>query len=86
MPFSPRQLVDDVAALMRVRAQEKRLSLEVRASGPLPEIISSDPERVRQILINLIGNAIKFTPENGAVGISVIREDGLPVVRVREGK
>ncbi len=63
--FSPRQLVDDVAALMRPRAEEKNLTLEVRCVTPIPESIENDPTRLKQILLNLLGNAVKFTLEGG---------------------
>ena len=46
--------------------------------------IQGDGDLMREAVSNLIGNAIKFTPENGSVGISVFRENGLPVVRVRD--
>jgi signal transduction histidine kinase/CheY-like chemotaxis protein len=59
--FSPGQLVEDVAALVRVSAEQKHLRFEVVYETTLPEQIESDPTRLRQILINLAGNAIKFT-------------------------
>ncbi|HEV3299615.1 MAG TPA: ATP-binding protein [Planctomycetaceae bacterium] len=68
--FSPTKIVADVIALMKVRADAKRLELKSSALGPLPETIESDPTRLRQILINLVGNAIKFT-ESGGVEIAV---------------
>ena len=58
---SPSQIISDVASLMDVRASAKGLLLEVEHEGPLPEHIRSDPTRLQQILINLIGNAVKFT-------------------------
>ena len=58
---SPCQVLADVASLMRVRASAKSLPLEVEYEGPIPCTIQSDPTRLRQILINLLGNAIKFT-------------------------
>ena len=58
---SPIALVDDVASLMRVRAEAKNLPLEVDFAWPIPETIVSDAMRIRQVLINLLGNAIKFT-------------------------
>jgi signal transduction histidine kinase/ActR/RegA family two-component response regulator len=68
MPVSPTQLVREVASLMRVRAKAKGLPLTIEFRGPIPRQIESDPLRLRQILINLVGNAIKFT-EVGCVRI-----------------
>jgi PAS domain S-box-containing protein len=67
---SPHVLTADVVALMRVPAQAKRIQLRIEYENPIPETISTDPVRLRQILINLIGNAIKFT-ECGEVRISL---------------
>lgn len=63
---SPCQIVSDVASLMRVRAAEKNIGFFVEYESAIPETIISDPVRVRQILINLVGNSIKFT-ESGYV-------------------
>lgn len=65
-----RHLIDDILAMVHVRTQEKGLSLEVDYDDLLPEIVRTDPVRLRQILANLVGNAIKFT-ERGGVRISV---------------
>ena len=65
---SPVQLVRDVFNLMKVRSQAKNFPLEVHFEGPIPESICTDPTRLRQILINIVGNAIKFT-ESGSVQI-----------------
>jgi len=67
---SPGKVVDEVASLMRVRAEAKGLPLQVEYAGGIPETIVSDPIRLRQILINLVGNAIKFT-EKGSVRLVV---------------
>ena len=55
------QVVHDVASMMRPRAVEKGLQFQVRQQGHLPETVWTDPTRLRQILINLVGNAVKFT-------------------------
>ena len=63
--LSPIDLVNDVRSLMRIRAQAKNLDFEIEYEGSIPERIKADPTRVRQVLINLIGNAIKFTHTGG---------------------
>lgn len=65
-----RELVADVQTLMQVRADEKNLMLNVKFSGNVPEVIVTDATRLRQILINLIGNAIKFT-DHGEVRLVI---------------
>ena len=78
-PCSPVKIVAEVASLMRVRAAAKNLLLEVDYAGPIPESIRSDPTRLRQILINLVGNAVKFT-EAGSVRLvtRLLDEAGKP--------
>ncbi|MFW6114196.1 MAG: PAS domain-containing protein [bacterium] len=63
---SPTQVLAEVVSLMRVRAEAKSIPLEIEYAGAIPERIQSDPIRLRQILINLVGNAMKFT-ESGSV-------------------
>jgi signal transduction histidine kinase/CheY-like chemotaxis protein/HPt (histidine-containing phosphotransfer) domain-containing protein len=67
---SPCQIIGEVVSMMRVRAIGNKLDLQVRIDGPIPQTIHSDPTRLRQILINLVGNAIKFT-ESGWVRLTV---------------
>ena len=67
---SPGELLADVVSALRVRADAKRVGLQLSYRGPVPETIQTDPTRLRQIIINLVGNAIKFT-ERGHVEVGV---------------
>ena len=70
VPCSPSDVVQDVISLMQVRADAKGLPLIAEYTGRVPESIQSDPNRLRQILINVVGNAIKFT-ETGSIRLKV---------------
>ena len=71
---SPVHVLAEVASLMRVRAEAKRLELRTEFVCPLPSIVRTDPTRLRQILLNLAGNAIKFT-EQGHVTLRLSMPD-----------
>jgi CheY-like chemotaxis protein len=62
--------VAEVASMMRPRAEQCGTVLEVRYTGSLPETIHTDGNRIRQVLVNLVGNAVKFTA-NGSIRIGV---------------
>ncbi|WP_175944466.1 response regulator [Burkholderia pyrrocinia] len=68
--FNLHQLLDDVVALLEPNAQRKELALVFRKADTVPQWMRGDPVRLRQILTNLIGNAIKFT-ERGRVELAV---------------
>ena len=73
---SPHQIIAEAISVMRVPAKEKGLSLEYAWNGPVPSTISTDASRLRQLLINLIGNAIKFTHKGGVqVSVEVIEPE-----------
>ena len=65
IPSLPHQILADVVSTLRVRAQEKGISLDYQWSGAMPDEIESDPHRIKQLLMNLVGNAIKFTQKGG---------------------
>ncbi|MEO1534353.1 MAG: PAS domain S-box protein [Planctomycetota bacterium] len=70
LPTNAALLVEEVAALSLPRAQIKGIDLRVSFTTPIPTTIECDPTRLRQILLNLVGNAIKFT-DTGSVTVRV---------------
>ena len=66
-PLNLHRLLQEVEALMSVEVAKKELSFELEQSPDLPQYINTDPGKLRQVLINLIGNAIKFTDSGGVV-------------------
>ena len=74
-PFDPRDLADDVCALLAALAHDKGLEIVCRASAAVPALVVGDPDRVRQVLTNVLGNAVKFT----ARGDVVVSLDAEPV-------
>jgi signal transduction histidine kinase/HPt (histidine-containing phosphotransfer) domain-containing protein/ActR/RegA family two-component response regulator len=76
-PFSLRGLLDDVEALLRPRAEQKGVALVVRADPALAEGAIGDRQRLSQALVNLVGNAIKFTAR-GSVTLEAARDAADP--------
>ena len=70
MPFSLRDNLRDTVTSMVVTAEDKNLGLELSIADGVPDLVIGDPGRLRQIVINLVGNALKFT-EEGGVSVTV---------------
>jgi signal transduction histidine kinase/ActR/RegA family two-component response regulator len=92
-PFALRSFIEQISMLFKLRANQQQLDLIIELDENLPDQVSGDAGRIRQILINLIGNALKFTEKGhiklkvsgafmtGDVGLSFIVEDtgiGIP--------
>jgi signal transduction histidine kinase len=67
-PCDLKALVQEVADMMRVRAAEKHLALALTQSDEFPRYVRTDPGRLREVLINLLGNAVKYT-EHGSINL-----------------
>jgi signal transduction histidine kinase len=73
--FSLPELMTDFSSLLGFKAREKGIGFFSRAMTPLPRIVNSDPTRIRQILTNIVGNAVKFT-DKGSVDLQLGYQDG----------
>ena len=74
--FDLRALLNEIADMFALRAADKRLEFICLISPRVPSLLIGDPGRLRQVLINLIGNAIKFTPDGEvSFGVELLKED-----------
>ena len=83
IPFDLRYVLETVGELMAPRAGEKALELTCLVEAGTPTRVAGDPERLRQVLVNLVGNAVKFTA-SGNVDVRAARagaKDGTPLIR-----
>lgn len=83
VPTDPRVTLQNVIDLLHPQADGKSVELSWEVAASVPDLISVDETRLRQILLNLVGNAIKFTDE-GQVSISVFAEDSTLVLLVED--
>ncbi len=74
MPFDPRQAINNVRDIIRFKAEEKGIALNVEVDDNVPALLNGDPTRLNQIVLNLAGNAVKFT-ERGSVTIRTAVKD-----------
>ncbi len=82
-PTSVRELAENVVELLSVRAFAKGLGIASTVAPDVPATIEADPDRLRQVLMNLVGNAVKFTEQGGVlVAIALAEQDGAMTLRL----
>ena len=75
VPLSALKLLNDIEAIATLQAQDKGIAFNIDYDFPIPSLIISDPLRIKQVLLNVVNNAIKFTSEGSVtVGISYSKE------------
>ncbi|WP_166820405.1 ATP-binding protein [Thalassoroseus pseudoceratinae] len=79
---SPHDVLENTLRTLSVRALEKGLTLQMETPEPLPKRIVTDPARLRQVITNLVGNAIKFTETGGVHLVATMQEGETPTLRV----
>ncbi len=81
--FDVRDMIEQTAEQFAYQAHIKQLDINCQVATDLPHMLMGDPERLRQVIVNLLGNAIKFT-ETGEVNLSVTRRDNVMRVSVKD--
>ncbi len=82
-PVSVREVATQAESTLRPAALNKRQDLRVTLAADLPDVLA-DRDRLAQVLINLLDNAVKFTPEDGRIDIAAVMEGGRIVITVRD--
>ncbi|HEV7281812.1 MAG TPA: response regulator [Pirellulaceae bacterium] len=76
IPCSPHQIISETVSVLRVSATEKGIGLHYRWDGPVPQALQTDPYRYKQLLLNLVGNAIKFTDQGSVMIVARVDREG----------
>jgi signal transduction histidine kinase len=84
VPTQFREILQRVIAHIHPTLEEKQIALEAQIADDLPTV-AVDPQRIEQVLLNLLDNACRYTPPGGKIALSAYREDGAVHVSVRDG-
>jgi signal transduction histidine kinase len=84
VPTQFREILQRVIAHIHPTLEEKQIALEAQIADDLPTV-AVDPQRIEQVLLNLLDNACRYTPPGGKIVLSAYREDGAVHVSVRDG-
>lgn len=81
--FDLRQLLEEVSSLLRIQASDKGLAVDTAIDETLPALLLGDPHRIRQVMTNVIGNAVKFTEKGGVTITAVVQNRWQNAVTMR---
>jgi PAS domain S-box-containing protein len=82
-PFNPETIVNETLSLVKIKAEEKKLEIINDKKGGLPPLLEGDPTRLKQILLNLLNNAVKFTEEGSVTISSEYINSPTPILRLK---
>ena len=85
VPFSFEMMFKSIINIITFRTDEKKQKLTVTIDENIPEMLTGDDQRLSQVVVNLLGNAVKFTPEGGLIGVDakmVSRENDLYTIQI----
>ncbi|WJR68339.1 ATP-binding protein [Neorhizobium sp. CSC1952] len=80
-----RHLIESVVEMLAPRAHEKRIEIAATVEADLPDLLDFDPARIRQVLFNVIGNAVKFTAEGGVLVRAFVEDDHVTIAVMDTG-
>jgi len=84
VPFDIREFMESVVSLMASAARAKNLDISLVLERDIPQVVKSDPTRLRQVLVNLVSNAVKFTDAGSVCVWAEVRSDNMLWVEVRD--
>ena len=82
-PYPPEKLLQDAKKAYNHQAKQKKVTLSLKAAADLPEI-EIDPQRMREVISNILDNALRYTPEGGRINLSAGRTENTIEMRIQD--